>query len=50
MKVYTPNFNQEKFKKKLFENSLSGVKISYRRYSKWESYGFFSAFKTKFNS
>jgi len=28
IKVYAPNFNHEKFKK-VFENALSGVKISY---------------------
>ena len=34
IKVYTSNFNLEKFKE-VFENALSGVKISYHRYSKW---------------
>ena len=34
IKVYVPNFNHEKFKI-VFENALSGVKISYRRYSQW---------------
>jgi len=34
IKVYTPNFNHKKFKE-VFKNALSGVKISYRRCSKW---------------
>jgi len=34
IKVYTPNFNLKKFKK-VFKKALSGVKISYRRCSKW---------------
>jgi len=33
MKVYTPNFNHEKFKK-VFEKAILGVKISYCRCSK----------------
>jgi len=34
IKVYTLNFNHEKFEE-VFEKTISGVKISYRRYSKW---------------
>ena len=34
IKVYTPNFNNQKFKE-ISENALSGIKISYRRCSKW---------------
>ena len=34
IKVYTPKFNLKKFKK-VFKKALSGVKISYCRYSIW---------------
>jgi len=35
IKVYTPNFNREKIWRCIFEKVVSGVKISYRRCSKW---------------
>jgi len=49
IKVYTPNFNLKKFKKKVFKKALSGVKISYCRCSKWYHKVSFRHFKTKFN-
>jgi len=48
IKVYPPNFNHD-MSKKVFENVLSGVKISYRRYSKWNHKVSFWHLKQKIN-
>jgi len=50
IKVYTPNFNHEKFEK-IFEKkkkkTISGIEFSYYGCSKWNHKIFFSVFKIK---